>query len=161
LLLTGCLNMNDVYHSIEWKAIFLIAGMWPLSDAIRSTGLASGIMNGLLGWLGPLSGLGIAAILLFFALIFTQLMSGQVAALVLAPLAMAAAQGAGLDPRSLGIAVALGCSLSFPTPFGHPVNIMVMSPGGYKIKDFFRVGFPLTLLIMGAILIGLHFLWGL
>lgn len=161
LVLTGCLEPADIYRAIEWKIIFLIAGMWPLSNAIRSTGLASSAIEGLLQLVGPVSPIIIAAVLILVALLLTQFMSSQVTALVLAPLALAAAAGLGADARSLGMAVALGCSLSFPTPYGHPVNLMVISPGGYTFRDFVRVGLPLTLLVIITILIGLHFFWGM
>jgi di/tricarboxylate transporter len=160
LILTHCLELNDIYRGIEWKAIFLIAGMWPLSIAIRSTGLADMIIQAILNIFGNVTPLGLAALLLLVALVFTQLMSGQVAALVLAPLAMSAAQQVGVDPRGMAMAVALGCSLAFPTPYGHPVNIMVMGPGNYSFRDFLRVGGPLTVLIMIVILVGLHVFWG-
>lgn len=161
MLLSGCLSLNDVYHSVEWKAIFLIAGMWPLSTAITTSGLANSSIHALLNLLGAVSPLLIAVILIGIAMLMTQFMSGQVSALVLAPLALAAAQQSGADPRALCMAVALGCSLAFPTPYGHPVNIMVMNPGGYNFRDFLRVGLPLTVLIFAGIIAGLHFFWGL
>ena len=160
LILTRCIELNDVYRGIEWKVIFLIAGMWPLSTAIRATGLADTIILAFLNLFGHVSPLGVAALLLLVALILTQLMSGQVASLVLAPLALAAAHQVGVDPRGMAMAMALGCSLAFPTPYGHPVNIMVMGPADYSFRDFVRVGMPLTLLVMSVILIGLHFFWG-
>jgi di/tricarboxylate transporter len=95
------------------------------------------------------------------ALLLAQFMSGQVAALVVAPLALAVAQSSGLDARALGMAVALGCSLCFPTPTGHPVNIMVLSLGGYRFRDFLKVGLPLTVLSLVLILVGLRVFWGL
>jgi len=161
LVVTGCMNMNDAYRSIEWKVIFLIAGMWPLSTAIRDTGLASLAVNSLLGLLGDIAPLWIALALILIAMLLTQFMSGQVAALVVAPLALAAATSAQIDSRALGMAVALGCSLAFPTPYGHPVNIMVMSSGGYNFRTYARIGIPLTILVILAILAGLAIFWGL
>lgn len=159
MVLSNCIGMNDAYHGIEWKAIFLIAGMWPLSIAIRTTGLADLIVHSLINLVGQVPSLVIAALLLCLALGLTQLMSGQVASLVLAPLALAAASLVKVDPRGMAMAVALGCSLAFPTPFGHPVNIMVMSPGGYSFRDYLRVGLPLTALVMAGILVGLKLFW--
>lgn len=159
LLLTGCLDMSEAYHSIEWKAIFLIAGFWPLSIAIRSTGLAAAATQALQSSWGQVPPLFVAAVLIFIALLLTQFMSGQVASLVLAPIAIVAATSIGVDARVFGMAVALGCSLAFPTPFGHPVNVMVMSPGNYHFRDYLRVGIPLTLLSIGLILAGLAW-WG-
>jgi len=159
MVLSRCLSMNDAYRGIEWKAIFLIAGMWPLSIAIRATGLANTAIHALINLAGQVQPLVIAALLLTLSLVLTQLMSGQVASLVLAPLALAAAALVKVDPRGMAMAVALGCSLAFPTPFGHPVNIMVMSPGGYTFRDFMRVGLPLTVLVMAGILVGLKLFW--
>ena len=159
MVLSNCISMNDAYHGIEWKAIFLIAGMWPLSIAIRATGLADLTVHSLINLVGQVPPLAIAALLLSLALVLTQLMSGQVACLVLAPLALAAASLVKVDPRGMAMAVALGCSLAFPTPFGHPVNIMVMSPGGYSFRDYLRVGLPLTVLVMAGILVGLKLFW--
>jgi di/tricarboxylate transporter len=161
MLLVGCLGMEEAYRSIEWKAVFVIAGMWPLSYAIQSSGLADLAVGAISRGFGQVSPLGLAGILIGFTLLVTQLVGGQVASLILSPLALAAAIASGADARSMGMAVALGCSLAFLTPFGHPVNVMVMGPGGYSLRDFLRVGAPLTLLLILTILAGLHFFWGL
>lgn len=161
MLLTGCLTMNDVYKNLEWKAIFLIAGMWPLSTAIMSTGLADAVGVALIQHLGFAAPWVIAAVLIGVGLLLTQVMSGQVAALVIGPLALAAASQLQVDPRAMAMGVALSCSLSFPTPLGHPVNLMVMGSGGYRFRDFLRIGTPLTILIVGIILAGLILYWGI
>lgn len=161
MLLTGCLTMNDVYKNLEWKAIFLIAGMWPLSTAIMSTGLADVVGVALIQHLGFAAPWVIAAVLIGVGLLLTQVMSGQVAALVIGPLALAAASQLQVDPRAMAMGVALSCSLSFPTPLGHPVNLMVMGSGGYRFRDFLRIGTPLTILIVGVILAGLILYWGI
>ncbi len=161
MLLTGCLTMNDVYKNLEWKAIFLIAGMWPLSTAIMSTGLADAVGVALIQHLGFAAPWVIAAVLIGVGLLLTQVMSGQVAALVIGPLALAAASQLQVDPRAMAMGVALSCSLSFPTPLGHPVNLMVMGSGGYRFRDFLRIGTPLTILIVGVILAGLILYWGI
>lgn len=161
LLVTRSISMNDVFEKVEWKAIFLIAGMWPLSIAIRTSGLSDIIVNQLVTSFGSSTPLLFAAMLILLTFVMTHLMSGQVSALVLAPIALSAAQALGVDPRSMGMAVALGCSLAFPTPFGHPVNIIVMSPGGYSFRDYLKIGLPLTVLIFFVILIGLRLFWNL
>ena len=161
LILTGCMSINDAYQAIEWKAIFLIAGMWPLSIAIQETGLASALIDPLLRSTGQIQPVAIIAIFLFLAMILTQLMSGQVSAIVLIPLALTAASTLNVNPQALAMAIALGCSLAFITPMGHPVNIMVMNPGGYSFKDFLKVGAPLTVLAFITILLGINFFYGL
>lgn len=158
---TGCIKPGEAYRSMEWKAIFLIAGMWPLSIAIRTSGLAELIVNSIGFQPGVTHPLLVAAVLIILALLFTQFMSGQVSALVLSPIALVAAAQTGADVHGLAMAVALGCSLGFLTPFGHPVNLMIMGPGGYRFKDFVRVGGPLTILLIAVILAGLALFWNL
>ena len=161
MVLTGCIGMDDLYQSIEWKAIFLIAGMWPLSSALISTGLAQTIVTFLGGWIGPFTPLGITALLIALAALLAQFVSGQVAAISLAPLALAAAAQTNGDPHTILLGVALGCSLTFSTPTAHPTNIMVMSPGGYQFRDYLRMGLPLTILCYILILLGLRIFFGL
>lgn len=162
MILTGCLSMDEAYRSIDWKAIFLIAGMWPLSIAIQTSGLSNSIVNGLLSMANPNARFVLAALMLFITLALTNIMAGQSAApLILAPIGLAVAKATGTDPRAMLMAIALGSSLAFPTPIGHPVNVIVMGPGGYTFKDFLRVGTPLTLLLFPAILLGLRVFWGL
>lgn len=162
MILTGCLSMDEAYRSIDWKAIFLIAGMWPLSIAIQTSGLSNSIINGLLSMTDPNARFVLVALMLFITLALTNIMAGQSAApLILAPIGLAVAKATGADPRAMLMVIALGSSLAFPTPIGHPVNVIVMGPGGYTFKDFFRVGAPLTLLLFPAILLGLRVFWGL
>lgn len=158
---TGCIKPGEAYRSMEWKAIFLIAGIWPLSIAIRTSGLAEMLVQSIGFQAGVTHPLLVAAVLIILALIFTQFMSGQVSALVLSPIALVAASQTGADVQGLIMAVALGCSLGFLTPFGHPVNLIIMGPGGYRFKDFVRVGGPLTILLFAVILAGLAFFWNL
>jgi di/tricarboxylate transporter len=103
----------------------------------------------------------LVAVFLTLSMILTLLISGQVAAIVMIPLALAAAQAVGLDARPFAMAVAMGCSLAFLTPLGHPVNIMVMNPGGYSFKDYAKVGLPLTIIAYVLILFLIHIFWGL
>jgi di/tricarboxylate transporter len=162
MLLTGCLSMDDAYRSVEWKSVFLIAGMWPLGTAIASTGLASQVANGLLHLASGAGPLAMAGMLLLLATVLNQLIAGQAAVpIVLAPIGLALAQASGADARGLAMAVALGSSLAFLTPLGHPVNTLVMGSGGYTYRDYLRVGGPLTLVVLLVCLLGLHLFWNL
>jgi len=78
-----------------------------------------------------------------------------------APVAIAAAQQIGADPRAIAMATALGCSMAFLTPPSHPVNVFVMGPGGYRFRDFLRVGTPLALLEFVTVLFVLPLFWPL
>jgi di/tricarboxylate transporter len=160
MILAGCLTMDDAYRSVEWKAIFLIAGMWPLGIAIRSTGLADSFAQ----WMGGLTAHGsdvLALGLIFTGLLLTQFLGAQVASIVLTPVGLTMAAAAGADPRALGMAIALSCSLAFLTPLGHPVNILVMGSGGYSFRDYLKVGGPLTVIVLLIIMAGLKIFWGL
>jgi len=162
MLVTGCLSMDDAYRSVEWRSVFLIAGIWPLGIAITSTGMAQGISAWLVQALGGVSGLGAAALLMLAATLLNQLMGGQTTVpIILAPIALAIAPSLGVDPRALAMAVALGSSLAFLTPVGHPVNTLVMGSGGYTVRDYLRVGAPLTLIVFAVALGGLYLIWGL
>lgn len=162
MILTGCLSMDDAYQSIDWRAIFLIAGIWPLSIAIQTSGLSDNIVKLLLNLANTASPLVLVTLLLLVTMLLTNIMAGQAAApIVLAPIGLAIAKTTATDPRMILMAIALGCSLAFPTPIGHPVNVIVMGSGGYTFKDFFRVGWLLTLILIPAILLGLHLFWNL
>jgi di/tricarboxylate transporter len=160
MVLAGCLTMDDAYRSVEWKAIFLIAGMWPLGIAIGSSGLA-GTISHLLGRLSGHESTPLALALILCGLLLTQLLGSQVASIVLTPIGLTMAAAIGADPRAVGMAIALSCSLAFLTPLGHPVNALVMGSGGYSFRDYLKVGGPLTLIVLLIILFGLKVFWGL
>ncbi|MCC7358839.1 MAG: SLC13 family permease [Anaerolineales bacterium] len=160
LLLTGCLQMEEAYRAIEWRVIFLIAGLLPLSLAMTSTGTAALLGAALAGALGAWGPLALAGGLFVIAALLTQVFSAPITPLVLAPVAIAAAQRLGADPRALALAVALGCSTAFLTPLSQPGSLLVMGPGGYTFRDYGRVGAPLTLLLFGVMLAGLALWWG-
>ncbi|MFH2038126.1 MAG: SLC13 family permease [Chloroflexota bacterium] len=162
MVLAGCLSMDEAYLSINWKSIFLIAGIWPLSTAIASTGLSDQFVQSLLSISHNASPIILVSTILLITFLLTNIMSGQAAApIILAPVGVAIAKSAGLDTRMVMMSIALGCSLAFATPIGHPVNIIVMGSGGYSYKDFLRVGLPLTVCLFIVILLGLIIFWGL
>lgn len=161
MIITGCLTMDEAYRGVEWRAIFLLAGMLPVGIALTKSGVAAWLgqwlVSALVGW-GPLA---LAAGGLLIATFLAQAMSGQVAAVVLTPVLVSAAQQVGADPRAVAMVVAMGCGLVFMTPTSHPVNVFVMGPGGYRFRDFFRVGVPLTLLLCLTVLLVLPLVWPL
>ncbi|MBI3733519.1 MAG: anion permease [Chloroflexi bacterium] len=161
MVVVGALSMDEAYQAVEWKSIFLIAGMLPVGLAMTNTGLAVMFGEAIVNQLGAHGPLVVVAGLLVVTTLFTQVMSGQAAAVILAPIAIHAAEAVHVDPRAFALAVAYGCSLAFITPLAHPANVLVMGPGGYKFKDYVRVGALLTLILMGVILALLVVLWGL
>lgn len=161
MIVTGCLTVDEAYRAVEWRAIFLIAGMLPVGIALTRSGAAEWLGQLLVISLAQWGSLALAAGMLMLTTLLSQVMSGQVTAVVLTPIAVAAAQQVGADPRAFAMAVAMGCGMVFMTPTAHPVNVFVMGPGGYKFRDFLRVGLPLTLLLLATVLIVLPIFWPL
>ncbi len=161
MVLTGCLTMDEAYQAVEWKAVFLIAGMLPLSVAMSKTGTAELLGRWLVRGLGSFGPLVLAAGLFSLTMLLTQTMAGPAVATIITPIAISAARQVGADPRAFGMDVALATSMAFLTPLGHPVNVLVMGPGGYRFSDFFKVGWPLSLLLLAIILGLLPLFWRL
>jgi di/tricarboxylate transporter len=161
MILTGVLSMDDAYKAIEWRSIFLVAGMLPLGTAMTRTGAADLITHGVLSVLGGGGPLAILAGLIALAILLNQAMNGAAVAAVMAPIAIQTAQRIGADPRAFALGIALACSFAFLTPLGSPVNILVMGPGGYRFRDYFRVGLPLVLLLFAVVLGLLPVVWPL
>jgi di/tricarboxylate transporter len=160
LLLNG-ITMEEAYRSIEWQAIFLIAGMYAVSLAMVQTGLASLLGKSMLPLVARFGGLGMAGGAYLLTAFLTQFMGGQVSALVTGPVVISAALSLGTNPQAVAVATAIGCSSSFITPMAHPVNILMVTPANYKFSDFLRAGWLLTLLSFVMLIIGLIVFWHL
>lgn len=161
MVLGGVLTMDQAYRAVEWKSVFLIAGMLPLGMAMTKTGAASLLAEHLVALLGPAGPWALLAGFFLLGTLLTQVMNGPAVASVVAPMAIQTALTIGADPRSLAMAVALSTSMAFLTPLGHPVNVLVMGPAGYRFRDYLRVGLPLTLLLTVLILSLLPVIWPL
>lgn len=161
LAFTGCIHLDAAYRSIDWRLVFLVAGMLPLSLAMTNSGLAARIGESIVALLGPSGPLALVAGLCLIALVLTQLVGGQVAALLVGPVAVGAALELSIDVRATAVGVAIACSMAFLTPISHPTNVLVMGPGGYVPRDFWKVGLAMTLVCFAALLAGLAVFWGL
>jgi di/tricarboxylate transporter len=161
MILSGCLTMDEAYRSVDWRSIFLIACMLPLSFAMDQTGAASFLAKIVQDLSGGLAPIATGSVVLMLTIGFSLLLGGQTSAVVLAPIALQAAPLAGADPRAMAAAVAIGCSLVFLSPLGHPANLLVMGPGSYTFRDYARLGAPVTLVTFLVTLAGLHWIWGL
>ena len=161
MVLFGCLTMEEAYRQIEWKAVFLIAGMLPLGTALDNTGAARLIAEGVVAWVGPM---GPNAVMLgLIVLTFTATCFVPTAALVvlMAPIVLSTAAKMGLSPYGLMMAVAMAASASFMTPIAHPANILVMGPGGYRFIDYIKVGGLLTVVVIVVLMVMMPLLWPL
>jgi di/tricarboxylate transporter len=161
LVLARCISMEDLYSLVEWRIVFLIAGMAPFSVALQETGLAEKINALVLQTFAPFGALGLIAGFAALTFVIVQVLGGQVTALVVGPLAIAAALRADVNPHAMGVAVSIACSASFLTPVAHPVNLLMMNPGSYTPTDFLRVGSGMSVVCFLALLLSMLLFWQL
>ncbi|HBK4770015.1 MAG: SLC13 family permease [Serratia liquefaciens] len=143
-----CIDMESAYKSIHWPSIILIVGMMPFAQALQKTGGVDLIVRGLMDVAG---GAGPRVMLVcLFALCATigLFISNTATAVLMAPIAIAAAREMGVSPYPFAMIIAIAASAAFMTPVSSPVNTLVLGPGNYKFGDFVRMGVPFTLLVM-------------
>lgn len=160
-VLTGCLSMDEAYRAIEWRSVFLIAGMLSLGVAMDQTGTARYLANGIVEIVGPLGPLAVLAGLYILASLITEPMSNAAATVLIVPIAIDVALGLGANPQPFVLGTVIGASTSFLTPIGHQANVLVFGPGGYKFTDFTRVGGLLNIVIFVVTMIFLPLIWPL
>lgn len=161
MVISNVLTMEQAYRVIDWRIVFLVAGMLPLGVAMTKTGATALFANALIDVVGPYGPYALLLGLLTLTVLLSQAMKGAAVSAVIAPIAIMAAQQVGADPRAMSMGVALATSMAFITPLGHPVNILMMGPGGYRFQDFFKVGLPLTALLFIVVLVVLPIFWSL
>ena len=148
MVLIRTMSMDQAYRAIDWRSLFLVAGMLPVAVALNKTGASAMFASAILSSLGGAGHLAILAGFVLITVALTQVIYGAAAVTVIAPIAIVTAQKVGMEPRSLAMAVAIASSMAFISPLGHSVNIMVMGAGGYTFRDYARVGVPLTILLV-------------
>lgn len=152
MILTGCVRLEEAYHSLNARSLVLIAGMLPLATAMQKTGAVDLICSTLVGWLGDSSPLVLCASFFVLTSLLSQVMSNTATTVLVAPIAIATAVTLGVNPAGLMMSVAIAASTAFATPIASPVNTLVVAPGNYRFIDFVKVGLPLQLLAMGVTL---------
>jgi len=153
MLLTGVLNMDEAYKAVNWKSIFVIACLIPLGWSMDATGTASWIAQEVLKHLGSAAPWVLQACLAILTLLFSQVMSNVGATVMMVPIAISVAVATGGNPAAYSLIVAVSSSNTFLLSSGHPALMMVTGPGGYRGKDFLRVGLPLTVLMLVVTLV--------
>ncbi|MCB8944179.1 MAG: SLC13 family permease [Ardenticatenaceae bacterium] len=161
MVLSGCLRMEEMYRQIDWRVIFLLAGMLPLSRALQQSGAADYLVGGLTAVADTGGTWGIMIALFALTMAASQYMSNAVVPLLLSPIALAAASRFGISPYALMMIITIAASASFLRPSAHPVNVLVMGPGGYSSQDYLRLGIPLTVITFVVMLIVLPLVWPL
>jgi di/tricarboxylate transporter len=159
MALLGSLRLRPALQDVNWTIVILLGCMIPLGAAVQDTGAAHVIANEIVVWLPAPVGFAVTATMLGIAVLITQFADNVSTAAVLAPIAADMATRAGIPVEPLLVAVAIGTSLDFLTPFGHHNNAVVMGAAGYRFRDFPRLGFPLLLVCLAAALAALRLFW--
>ncbi|RAI41840.1 SLC13 family permease [Rhodoplanes roseus] len=161
LVLTKALALREVYESIEWPIIVLLGALIPVSEAVQTTGGTDLIA----GWLSvateALPAIGALALILVAAMAVTPFLNNAATVLVMAPIAASLASKLGLRPDPFLMAVAVGAACDFLTPFGHQSNTLVMGPGGYRFGDYWKLGLPLSVIVVAVAVPTIAFVWPL
>jgi len=144
----GCVSLESSYRAIDWKTIVLIVGMLPFSIALQRTGGVDLASDGLMAVTSGLGPRGVLAALFAITAILGMFISNTATAVLMAPVALAAAEDLQASPYPFAMIVALAASTAFMTPVSSPVNTLVVTPGNYTFGDFVRIGTPFSLVVM-------------
>ena len=161
MVLTGCLNMEQAYRAIDWRAIFLIAGMLPLGTAMQDSGAAQYLAGQVMELLGDSGPWPVIIGLYLLTAMATMIIPTAALVVLMSPIVLSAMADMGYAPETAMMAVAMAASASFTSPISHPANILVMGPGGYRFVDYLKVGVPLTIVVFVAVMVLLPFFWPL
>ena len=140
MVLIGVLSVDQAYRSVNWTTVILVGAMTPLSAAMAETGAAQLLADKLVGIVGEAGPYALLAGLFVLTAVLGQLISNTATALIIIPIAVAAALELGISPRPVMMSFCVAAAASFLTPVATPVNLMIMGPGGYKFGDYWKIG---------------------
>jgi di/tricarboxylate transporter len=161
MILTGCLSMEQAYRAIDWRAVFLIAGMLPLGIAMQQSGSAEYLAGAAMDALGGGGPWVVIAGLYLVTAAATMVVPTAALVVLMAPIVISACTDLGIAPQTAMMAIAMAASASFTSPISHPANILIMGPGGYRFSDYIKLGGPLTLIVFVAVMFLLPIFWPL
>ena len=161
MVLTRCLNMEQAYRAIDWRAVFLIAGMLPLGIAMQETGTAQYLAGQVMEALGDFGPWPVIMGLYIVTAIGTMIVPTAALVVLMAPIVLSASADMGIAPQTAMMAIAMAASASFTSPISHPANILVMGPGGYSFSDYLKLGIPLTVIVFIVVMLLLPLFWPL
>lgn len=146
LVVMRVISLEEAYSAIDWRVIFLLAGILPLGIALEKTGAAKFLAQQGVNLVGDLGPWAVLAMLYVLTAVLTEFMSNNAAAVLLTPIAISTAVTMGLSPKPFLVAIMFAASTAFATPVGYHTNTMIYNPGGYRFTDYMKVGIPLNLL---------------
>jgi di/tricarboxylate transporter len=147
-IFSGILPVRELYKSIDWPIIILLASMIPISDALQSTGTTSIIANLMVNITGGLPVWLILSLVMIITMCLSDIINNAATALIMAPISVGIAMSIGVNIDPFLMSVAVGASCAFLTPIGHQCNALILGPGGYRFGDYWRMGLPLEILIV-------------
>jgi di/tricarboxylate transporter len=159
LVLGRALTPTEGRRAVEIDTIIVIAASFGIGAAMENSGLAGSLGGGIVESFRGAGPLGVLIAVTLATVCLTELITNNAAAVLMFPIAMATAAEVGADPRPFAIAVAVAASASFLTPIGYQTNTMVYGPGGYRFSDYFRLGFPLTAVVVITIVAFVPMFW--
>ena len=161
LMLTGCLRPNEAYRAIDLSLVFILAGSLALGTALNKTGITTVLADWLAG-VSVTTGPYLVLVAFFLlAVVISELMSNSGTVALLGPITISAASEMGINPMSLLAAITFGSSAAFAMPIGYQTSLMIYGPGGYRFKDFIRMGIPLDLILALFALLLIPYFWPL
>lgn len=164
LLLSGILSSKEAYGSVEWNLIFLIFGMLAMGLALQQSGAAAWLATNLVTGLNSLAGSEHRAIIAlatvyFTTMFFTEILSNNAIAALMAPIAIQVSSELGVDSRPFIVAVMFAASAAFSTPIGYQTNTYVYGVGGYRFTDFLKIGLPMNALCFAMAMVIIPVIW--
>lgn len=159
VLFSGCVPVSKAYSVISWSSVIMIAAMIPMGIALQKTGTAYFIADKLIRSLGSIHPTLLLAGIFLITTLFSQVINNSATAVLMAPIAIIAAQSLQISPEPLMIVVAISASTAFLTPMGTTTNAMVLTAGKYKFVDYLKVGAPLLLIFMIVTLVLVPLIW--
>ena len=160
IFVTGCIRLNEAYRNIDWRVIFLLAGVIPLGMSLQKVGGDTYIAQMLVSVLQGADIHLVIGVFFLFTTLITSVLSNQATAVLLVPIAISVAAAADLPPELLVISILFGANSSFITPVGYQTNAMVYAAGDYTFMDFFKVGWILSLIMAVIAAFGLPWMFG-
>ncbi len=150
LVLFDILPLRELYDSVEWPVIVLLGSMIPLGAALDETGSTLLIAGWLANMTGGLPGWVALTVILVTTMTLSDVLNNTATTIIAAPIAIQLANTLGTNPDAFLMAVAIGASCAFLTPIGHKNNMLILGPGGYRFGDYWRMGLPLEMLVVGV-----------
>lgn len=161
MVVAGVLRQNELYESVDWNVIFLLAGIIPLGIALEESGAAELLGTVVASSASFLPALAVLWVFYIATGLITEVISNNASVVLMIPVGISAANQIGANPFAFVLAVTFAASTAFMSPIGYQTNLFVYGPGGYKFTDYIRIGAPLQLILSAVTVLGITFFWGL